>query len=74
MGSRILRPPEVVEEIGVSKASLYRWIRSGRFPPPIKLGPRRVGWRREDVDAWIAGRPNKGSVDEDEALHEPPLP
>ena len=51
MGSRVLRAPEVVSEIGVSKATLYRWVRSGQFPPPIKLGGHSVGWLREEIDA-----------------------
>jgi len=59
MGSTVLRVREVVSEIGVSKATLYRWVSSGRFPPPIKLGARAVGWRREEVEAWVAGRPHK---------------
>lgn len=60
MGSRVLRAREVVAEIGVSKATLYRWIGSGQFPPPIKLGPGSVGWRREDIEEWLAGRPQCG--------------
>ena len=70
MGSRVLRAPEVVSEIGVSKATLYRWVRSGQFPPPIKLGGHSVGWLREEIDAWLAGRPHGGG--EAEALYQPP--
>ena len=60
MGSRILRVGEVVTEIGVSKSTLYRMVNSGRFPPPIKVGARAVGWRRDEIEAWLAGRPRGG--------------
>lgn len=56
MVSKILRCNEVEEHIGVCKATLYRWIRKGSFPRPLKLGPRAVGWRREDIERWLNER------------------
>ncbi len=54
---RILRLPEVKQRTGLSKASIYRQIATGGMPPPIRLGPRAVGWRLADIDAWLASRP-----------------
>ena len=54
---RILRLPEVKHRTGLSKASIYRQIATGDMPPPIRLGPRAVGWRLADIDAWLASRP-----------------
>jgi prophage regulatory protein len=53
---RILRGPEVRARIGLSRSSLYNYIQRGLFPPPIKLGPRCVGWMEEDVVQWIVNR------------------
>ena len=39
------------------RSTLYGWIKKGLFPPPIRIGPRRVAWRETEVDAWIAARP-----------------
>ncbi|WP_227994513.1 helix-turn-helix transcriptional regulator [Luteimicrobium xylanilyticum] len=49
-----MRPPEVAAETGVSEETL-RWYRhiGDRGPKSFKLG-RRVVYRREDVEAWIA--------------------
>ena len=55
--SVILRRPEVERLVGVSRATLYKWLRSGVFPAPVRLGPRAVGWRRPDVERWLAERP-----------------
>lgn len=55
---KILRWKDVVEKVGASKSSIRRWIDSGDFPPPMKLGGskgRAVGWRTEDIDRWIDG-------------------
>ena len=53
---RVIRAREVVERLGVCKATLYSLVRKGRFPSPISLGPRAVGWRQSDIDAWLAAR------------------
>lgn len=39
--------------IGVSKATLYRLIKAGKFPPPIRITERLSGWPSAEVDAWI---------------------
>lgn len=53
---RILRRPEVQARVGLSRASLYRFLRVGGFPLPLRLGPQAVGWLEEEIDAWIEQR------------------
>ena len=53
----VLRRSEVCTMVGIKPASLHRWIKAGQFPRPIMLGPRRVGWRVEDVQEWLDNRP-----------------
>ena len=36
-----------------SAATLWRRVRSGDFPKPVKLSDRVTAWRVEDVRAWI---------------------
>jgi prophage regulatory protein len=31
-----------------------RMERRGLFPARIRIAPRRVGWRRTDIEAWVA--------------------
>jgi predicted DNA-binding transcriptional regulator AlpA len=40
----------------VTKVTLWRWIRDGDFPKPIKLGANRVGWRESVVRRWLDER------------------
>lgn len=54
---RILRLPEVVALVGISRSSLYRLAHRGQFPPALRLGPNIVGWREAEVLAWIESRP-----------------
>jgi prophage regulatory protein len=36
-----------------SSATLWRKVRAGTFPKPVKLGPRITAWRVEDIRALI---------------------
>ena len=38
----------------ISRSTWYRGIRAGRYPRPIRLSPRRVGWRRCDIETLLA--------------------
>lgn len=51
-----LRLPQVLAPDGpipVSKSTWWHGIRTGRYPKPIKLGPRITAWRVEDIRALI---------------------
>lgn len=49
---RLLRAHEVDARTALHRATLYRRIAQGTFPPPLQIGPRRVAWREADVAAW----------------------
>jgi prophage regulatory protein len=53
---RMLRLPSVLERVGVSRSTLWSWVRAKAFPAPVRLGLRAVAWRSTEVDAWIASR------------------
>lgn len=40
--------------VPVSRSSWWAGITTGRFPQPIKLGPRTTCWRVEDIRALLA--------------------
>ena len=44
MATVILRLPDVKVRTGLSRSTLYLRISQGRFPKPISLGGRAVGW------------------------------
>lgn len=39
--------------IPVCKSAWWSGVKSGRFPQPVKLGPRTTAWRVEDIRALI---------------------
>ena len=47
-----LRDKDVSERLGVSPASIWRWSKTGGFPPPLALSPGCVRWRLADIQDW----------------------
>ena len=52
----ILRRRHVEQRTGLSRSTLYQYIKDGDFPPPVQLGLRAVGWLESDVSDWISAR------------------
>ena len=51
--SGFMRLPHVLHLIPVSKSAWWQGCRDGRFPKPVKLGPKTTAWRVEDIVALI---------------------
>ncbi|GGL77495.1 helix-turn-helix transcriptional regulator [Wenxinia marina] len=56
MTEEILRRPAVVRVTGLPTSTLYAAMARGTFPRPVKLGERAVGWRKSDIENWLASR------------------
>jgi prophage regulatory protein len=46
--------PPIPAIIPVKKSCWWDGVKAGRFPKPVKLGPRVTAWRVEDIRALIA--------------------
>ncbi len=53
MVTKILRLPEVKSQTGLSRSTIYLRIAEKRFPKPIALGGRAVGWIETEIQSWI---------------------
>ena len=51
--TRILRRKEVETRTGLSRSSIYAYMKNGTFPSPVHLGPRSVGWIQDEIEVWI---------------------
>lgn len=52
IGDPLAEPP-IPAVIPVSKSSWWAGCKSGRYPAPVKLGPRTTAWRVSDIRALI---------------------
>jgi predicted DNA-binding transcriptional regulator AlpA len=49
----LLRLPQVLALVPVSRSTWWAGCKSGRFPKPVKLGPRTTAWRASDIAALL---------------------
>ncbi len=52
----IIRQPAVQRETGLSRSTQYELQAAGLFVPPVRIGPRAVGWPLHEVRAVNAAR------------------
>lgn len=59
MATRIIRIAELASTpkkpglLPVSPATIWRWVRNGKFPQPFKLGASVTGWSADEIDAFV---------------------
>ncbi|MAN58245.1 MAG: AlpA family transcriptional regulator [Flavobacteriaceae bacterium] len=49
---RYISDKQLSERLEVSRQTVWRWVREGNLPRPIKLGSNCTRWRLSDVEAW----------------------
>ncbi|WEX09641.1 AlpA family transcriptional regulator [Chelativorans sp. AA-79] len=58
MPNRLLSLKQVMERIPLSKTEIYRRIRDGRFPRPVRIGSHRIAFAEAEIEEWFADRLN----------------
>ena len=53
---RFVRLPEVMARTGLSRSTIYVRVAEGRFPKPVPLGARSVGWIESELEEWVRDR------------------
>ena len=71
--SGLLTTHDLIALVRLSRTSIYRMSRQGRFPPPCSVGNGHIRWREDDVRAWMAELPTQNyAQDESSVLYDPP--
>lgn len=52
----LVRLNQVKARTGLSRSTLYAYVRDGRFPAPVAISERCVAWVEGEIDRWIADR------------------
>jgi prophage regulatory protein len=53
---KVLRLAQVMDSTGLGRSTIYKYIAEGKFPIPLKLSERCVGWLESEVHQWIQSR------------------
>ncbi len=55
--TQVIRFPALSKKLGgVSRSTIFRWVRDKQFPRPIFLGKNSRGWDQTLVESWLASR------------------
>lgn len=54
--SELASTPTKPGKLPVSPATVWRWVREGKFPKPFKLGESVTVWNLAEVEAFITQR------------------
>lgn len=45
--------PPLPPLIPIAKSTIWLWVKQGKFPAPVKLGPRVTAWKIADIREFI---------------------
>lgn len=60
MESRFYRFPDLEQRVGLSRTTIWRLEKDGKFPARRMLSPNTVGWDQREVEEWMESRERAG--------------
>ena len=54
---KLMTRREVEETVRLGRSAIYKLMREGVFPIPIRVGSRSVRWRASEIDEYLETRP-----------------
>jgi prophage regulatory protein len=67
----VTKLPAVLTQTGLSSSTIYRKVKDGSFPSPIKTGEAAAGWLQHEDDEWLEARMSERD-EAQQAPHEVP--
>lgn len=53
--TRYLSQSQILDRLPVSRTTLHRLRRDGKFPAPIEISKGKLAWDEEEIDAFLKG-------------------
>jgi prophage regulatory protein len=53
---RFIRRQDLPHITGIPQSTIYQMISDGKFPKPVRLSPRLVGWVEKEIQDWMEAR------------------
>ncbi len=53
MAEKLMGYSELCPMLNRNYRTLHRWVKEGKFPEPIKMGNRTLGWRESVIAEWL---------------------
>lgn len=62
MEYELLTIREVAQMFRVNVSTIYRLVREGEIPAPIRIGPTSTRWRADELRDWLDTRPRSNEA------------
>ena len=59
---KLIRIKELEEITGLSRTTIWRLEKNGKFPKKVKISSRLIGWRSSDIENWIKNINKEGET------------
>ena len=56
MAEVLIRPREAMRRCGIGRSTMWKLIKEGDYPKPVKITRRNIGFVEAEVDAWVRQR------------------
>ncbi|GGX13121.1 helix-turn-helix transcriptional regulator [Undibacterium macrobrachii] len=53
VNDRLLRLTQVKVKTGLASSTIWKYVKHGTLPPPIRIGSRSACWKESEISAWI---------------------
>jgi prophage regulatory protein len=51
--NKLIRDKQVAGKLGIGRTTVWRMVKEGRLPKPMKLGTKTSVWLEADIEAFI---------------------
>jgi prophage regulatory protein len=58
---KLLTVDQVKQFVPRGRTTLWKEVKEGRFPQPVRLGKAGIAWRSDEIEAWIDSRERANS-------------
>jgi prophage regulatory protein len=58
--TKLLRFKTLREYVPSGRTTIWRMVKDGRFPAPVRIGKNGIAWRSDEVQNWIKSREKTG--------------
>lgn len=53
---RFLRLKQLEDKVGFKRTTIFRLVKEGHFPQPVKIHGNMTMWQEHEVDVWMRAR------------------
>jgi predicted DNA-binding transcriptional regulator AlpA len=50
----VYQSADIMTMFGISRATVWRWVKNGTLPKPVKFGTRLNVWKPEQIEDFVA--------------------